>query len=71
MPEKTSLMSPVINSDSLGCQIVFRCAADGVPPIIVKIANWPGKFFAANVNAKLIAANSAKLLKWNFSLLQH
>src|SRR5207245_8178138 len=37
----------------------------------MKIGSSPRKFFAADANAKLVAANSAKLLKWNLSLLQH
>src|ERR1700682_800099 len=50
--------------------LVFHGALNGVPPIIVKIADRPVESFVVRANAQLVTADFAKVLKWNVARAQ-
>src|SRR5438874_7418894 len=56
--------------NSFRASVALDQPANRVPPIVVKVGDRPGEFFAVYLDSQLIASDLAQLPKWNVTLTQ-
>jgi hypothetical protein len=61
-------MAPFADSQARNAFVLFNCATDRIPPLVVNRGNSPAKGLFVDPNLQFVAADFAQLLKWNVTL---
>src|SRR5580765_6977950 len=61
-------IAPFADSQARNAFVLFNCATNRVPPLVVNLGNSPAKGLFVTTTSQFAAAHFPKLLKWNFAL---
>jgi hypothetical protein len=61
-------IAPFADSQARNAFVLFNCAPDRVPPLVVNLGNSPTKGLFVGPDLQFVVADLSQLLKWNITL---
>jgi hypothetical protein len=58
-------IAPFADSQARNAFVLFNCATNRIPPVVINLGNWPAIGLSVDPNLQFVAADFAQLLKWN------